>query len=82
MRIECSRWRSATNSYATDSTGSKFSCGSGACATKGWARGNPKAIEDLGDRRLLDDGGDEPEPPSPLHGPPSTPADDVVAAVP
>jgi hypothetical protein len=32
-----------------------------ACATKGWARGKPKAIEDLGDRRLLDDRRDEPK---------------------
>ncbi len=32
-----------------------------ACATKGWARGKPKAIEDLGDRRLLSDRGDEPK---------------------
>jgi hypothetical protein len=31
------------------------------CATKGWARGKPKAIEDLGDRRLLRDRGDEPK---------------------
>jgi len=28
---------------------------------KGWARGKPKAIEDLGDRRLLGDRGDEPK---------------------
>ena len=32
-----------------------------ACAPKGWARGKPKAIENLGDRRLLSDRGDEPK---------------------
>ena len=30
-----------------------------ACATKRWARGKPKAVEDLRDRRLLGDGGDD-----------------------
>jgi len=53
---------SATSSYATEKTGSKSSWVRSACATKGWALGKPKAIEDLGDRRLLDDGGNEPEP--------------------
>ena len=54
---------SATSSYATDSTGSKSSCGSGARARRrGGLEASPRlAIEDLGDRRLLRDRGDEPK---------------------
>ena len=48
-----------------------------ACATKRWARGKPKAIEDLGDRRLLGERGDDtkspPQPATPAGAHPLSP---------